>query len=167
MLQDQKGIDRRQNMVVNGLQTIQQSPVRAVGAGMGARDQAVRMAHRDRARIRSVEDPRYSHWRGGAWWDDAWSGIKKGAEVVGNVARPFVETVGNKIGEQFGVSNAGTIADQGLKLAGLGKPRMMTNAGYRRKRRMGSKLAKKRLQEAVESGLPFTTAVSGIPVKRL
>jgi hypothetical protein len=64
MLQDMHGVDPRQNAVIDSLETAHQKPVATVGAGMGTRDQAIRMAHRDRARMRSMEDPRYSVWRG-------------------------------------------------------------------------------------------------------
>lgn len=64
MVQDMRGVDPRQNAVIDSLETHSQRPSMAVGSGMGARDQSVRMAHRDRARMRSMEDPRYSLWRG-------------------------------------------------------------------------------------------------------
>ena len=64
MLQDMRGIDPRQNAVVNSLETEQQRPAMSVGAGMGFRDVAVRKEHRDRARLRAIEDPRYSVARG-------------------------------------------------------------------------------------------------------
>jgi hypothetical protein len=67
---------------------------------------------------------------GGAWWDDAWAGIKKGAQVVGNVVRPFVAPIGNAIGATVGLPIAGTIADQGLKLAGLGRHRRRKHHGH-------------------------------------
>lgn len=64
MVQDMRGVEPRQNAVIDSLETHTQRPSMAVGSGMGARDQSVRMAHRDRARMRSMEDPRYSLWRG-------------------------------------------------------------------------------------------------------
>jgi len=64
MVQDMRGVEPRQSAVIDSLETQSQRPNMAVGSGMGARDQSVRMAHRDRARMRSMEDPRYSLWRG-------------------------------------------------------------------------------------------------------
>jgi len=204
MLQDMRGVEHRQNQVINGVETIQQNPSRAVGSGMGFRDQSVRMAHRDRARMRSMEDPRYSHWRGdggmsggnpnaqqhsqydiellaearkpklpdmgarmrgllalatpvgkawakaeatspvakklmgsgaegGGWWDKIKNEFtnpnsKLRGEIAPKVAseawkhaRPLVESVGNQLGKQVGVDNLGTYADKGLKLVGQGK----------------------------------------------
>ena len=167
MLQDKLGVDtRRQNQVVNGLETLQQRPnVSAVmGSGMGYRDQNVRMAHRDRARIRSMEDPRYSHWRGsgmvegGGWWGDAWNKVKNEfvnpesklrgqiLPAVGRIARPLVEKVGNELGKEAGLGdNLGTYADQGLKLIGHGG----------RKGRSKAKLGVRELKRAMASGKAY------------
>jgi len=164
MLQDKLGVDPRQNQVVNSMETLQQKPnVSAVmGSGMGFRDQSVRMAHRDRARMRSMEDPRYSHWRGsgmmegGGWWSDTWNKVKNEfanpdsklrREILPEVAkkaRPFVEKVGNEAGKAIGVDNLGTYADQGLKLAGMG-----------RKRRSKKKLGVRELKKAMASGKAY------------
>jgi len=166
MLQDKLGVDtRRQNQVVNSMETLQQKPnVSAVmGAGMGYRDQNVRMAHRDRARMRSMEDPRYSHWRGsgmmegGGWWSDTWNKVKNEVvnpnskfrrEILPEVAkkaRPFVERVGNEAGKAIGVNNLGTYADQGLKLVGHGG----------RKGRSKARLGVRELKRAMASGKAY------------
>lgn len=166
MLQDKLGVDpRRQNQVISSLETLQQRPnVSAVmGSGMGFRDQNVRMAHRDRARMRSMEDPRYSHWRGsgmmegGGWWSDTWNKVKnefvnpdsklRGQILpeVGKIARPFVEQVGNEAGKAIGVDNLGTYADQGLKLIGKGG----------RKGRSKAKLGVRELKKAMASGKAY------------
>lgn len=167
MLQDKLGVDtRRQNQVVNSLETLQQRPnVPAVmGSGMGFRDPAVRMAHRDRARVRSMEDPRYSQWRGsgmvegGGWWGDTWNKVKnefvspdstlrsKILPAVYEKARPLVEKVGNQLGKEAGLGdNLGTYADQGLKLIGKGG----------RKGRSKAKLGVRELKKAMDSGKAY------------
>jgi len=155
MLQDKLGVDtRRQNQVVQSLDTIQQRPnVSAVmGSGMGYRDPVVRMEHRDRARVRAIEDPRYSQWRGsgavegGGWWSDAWNKVKEGAKHVAPVvlekARPFVEKVGNQIGSQVGINNLGTYADQGLKLFGKGRKKSKMGVRELKKAKASGKVYK-------------------------
>ena len=165
MLQDKLGVDPRQNQVVNSMETLQQRPnVSAVmGSGMGFRDQNVRMAHRDRARMRSMEDPRYSHWRGsgmmegGGWWSDTWNKVKNefvnpNSKLRGEIApeiwkkaRPLVEKLGNEAGKAVGVDNLGTYADQGLKLVGQGG----------RKGRSKAKLGVRELKKAMASGKAY------------
>ena len=66
---------------------------------------------------------------GGGFWGDVWDGIKSGAKAVGNFIRPVVAPVGNALGSMVGLPMAGTFADQGLKLAGLGKGRRMMRGG--------------------------------------
>jgi hypothetical protein len=61
--------------------------------------------------------------RGGGFWGDVWDGIKSGAQAVGNFVRPIVAPVGNALGSMVGVPMAGTMADAGLRMAGLGKRR--------------------------------------------
>ena len=167
MLHSQMGVDqRRQNQVINSDETMQQKPTMS-GMGMGFRDPTVRMAHRDRARLRAMEDPRYSHWRGsgavegGNWFTDAWGKVKnefvnpnsklrgeivpKVAHEAYKVARPLVEKVGNELGKQVGVENLGTYADQGLKLTGHG----------RKGRKRVAKLGRKQLADAMASGKAY------------
>jgi len=173
MLQSMEGVDtRRQNATIAGLETIPLPNVplaRNVGGGMGHRDQAVRMEHRDRARLRAIEDPRFSHLRGegssgGGWWSDLKAKIaneftnpnsklrgeilpKVGKEAL-KVARSKVESVGNVLGKKIGVDNLGSMADTGLKAVGLGKKR--------RPRMRHSRLPAKHLQMARESGHAYS-----------
>jgi hypothetical protein len=73
----------------------------------------------------------HPHAVGGGFWSDAWDKIKNGARSVydnvltpiGHIARGVVAPVGNALGTMVGVPFAGTLADQGLKLAGLGRRR--------------------------------------------
>jgi len=143
MLHSQKGVDPRQNQVIDSTETIQQKPGMATGAGMGYRDQSVRMEHRNRARERAIEDPRYSQWRGsdpvvgGNWFSDAFAKVKnefvnpesklrseiapKLVKEAVKAARPHVESLGNQLGKHVGVENLGTYADKGLKMVGQGR----------------------------------------------
>jgi hypothetical protein len=72
---------------------------------------------------------------GGFW---LWDKIKEGANWVGDkvnqgvnwvgehageLARKAIEPVGNFIGKEFGIDNAGTMANQGLSMVGLGRRR--------------------------------------------
>jgi hypothetical protein len=169
-----EGVDtRRQNATIAGLETVQlpNAPLaRTIGSGMGHRDQAVRMAHRDRARVRAVEDPRFSHLRGegasgSGWWSDLKAKIsneftnpnsklraellpKAGKEAL-KYARSKVESVGNVLGKKIGVDNLGSMADTGLKAVGLGKKR--------RPRMRHSRLPAKHLQMARDSGHAYSS----------
>jgi hypothetical protein len=62
----------------------------------------------------SEDDMRKHTLSGGGFWGDLWNGVKK-------VGRMVVAPVGNALGSFVGVPMAGTLADQGLKLAGLGR----------------------------------------------
>lgn len=152
MLHSQMGVDqRRQNQEISGADTLQQQP-KVIGAGMGFRDPSVRQAHRDRARMRSIEDPRFSQWRGngatmegGGWFNDAWQKVKEHAPAVTAVVRPHLEKFGNMAGKYAGVDNLGSMADSGLKLLGHG----------RQGRKRVTKLGRKQLAEAKASGLAY------------
>lgn len=93
------------------------------------------MEHPHHKGIHFVHHP---HAIGGGFWSDAWDKIKQGASWVGDkvnqgvnwvgehageLARKAVEPVGNFIGKEFGIDNAGTMANQGLSMVGLGRRR--------------------------------------------
>ena len=167
MLQSQHGVDPRQNAVVSSTETVQQQPrVVASGGGMGFRDPSVRLATRDMARSRAMENPSISHWRGnelvmgGSWFSDAFAKVKnefvnpdsklrkeiapKLVDEAVKAARPHVESLGNQLGKQVGVENLGTYADKGLKMLGKG-----------RQGRKMAKMSKKELAAARASGAAY------------
>lgn len=89
---------------------------------------------------------------GGFWlWDKIkeganWAGdkIRQGIDYVGDhigdLARRAVEPVGNFIGNQLGIENAGTTLNSGLNAVGLGRRRRGRNTASREHRREGELL---------------------------
>ena len=61
----------------------------------------------------------------GANWvgDKVSQGVNWVGEHAGELARKAIEPVGNFIGKEFGIDNAGTMANQGLSMVGLGRRR--------------------------------------------
>jgi hypothetical protein len=70
----------------------------------------------------TIKDLKAHKASGGGFWGDVWNGVKK-------VGRAVVAPAGNALGAMVGMPLAGTFADQGLKLAGLGRHQEDSDTG--------------------------------------
>jgi hypothetical protein len=85
--------------------------------------------------MKKDEVDEYLKQLGEGFFDDVWSGVKTIGKTALSIARPFVAPVGNMIGQRYGIPvPVGTIADEGLKVMGMGTRQRYGNsvrsAGY-------------------------------------
>ena len=122
--------------------------------GLGRRRKSIHPHGMRHPHYEGISWHHHPHALHGGFW--LWDKIKEGAnwvgdkvnqgvnwvgDHIGDLARKAVEPVGNFIGKQFGVDNAGSTINSGLNMIGVGRPRRRgRNTASREHRREGELL---------------------------